>query len=121
MFKGGPIEPRRFVLLGILLQFAILVTMTGLAARPLLIGDTGLLRVVPVDPRDVFRGDYVTLSYEGINTNNRKFPPSTTDKALFGHAVYVPLAREADGRHWQPGKITLERPKSGAYLRGTLR
>ena len=31
---------------------------------PLLTGDTVLLRVVPVDPRDMFRGDYVTLGYD---------------------------------------------------------
>ena len=39
----------------------------AMMVRPLMTlttGETILLRVVPVDPRDLFRGDYVILSYE---------------------------------------------------------
>ncbi|MDP3255338.1 GDYXXLXY domain-containing protein [Bosea sp. (in: a-proteobacteria)] len=52
------------------------------------------LRTVPVDPRDLFRGDYVVLSY-----------PMSTVAAAAGEAkglrrgdrVYVTLARDAEG------------------------
>ena len=46
------------------LQVAVLGAMIVHQARPLVTGDTILLRVVPVDPRDLFRGDYVILSYD---------------------------------------------------------
>ena len=39
-------------------QLAILVAMIGLRATPLITGQTVLVRVQPVDPRDLFRGDY---------------------------------------------------------------
>jgi uncharacterized membrane-anchored protein len=119
MLKGMA-QSSRHVLLGVALQFAILLTMVGIAARPLITGVTGLLRVVPVDPRDAFRGDYVTLGYEGIVGIGNKLSPTTTEKPFWGRPVYVPLTREADGRHWQPGDATFERPKRGMYLRGKL-
>src|SRR5262245_51439719 len=45
-------------------QVIFLAAMIVLRAFPLLTGDAILVRVVPVDPRDLFRGDYVTLGYE---------------------------------------------------------
>ena len=45
-------------------QVIFLVAMIGLRVAPLLTGQTILIRVLPVDPRDLFRGDYVVLSYE---------------------------------------------------------
>ena len=38
--------------------------MIALRAIPLLTGQTVLVKVVPVDPRELFRGDYVQLSYD---------------------------------------------------------
>lgn len=43
---------------------AVLVTMLVRHAWPLWTGDTIYLTVRPIDPRDLFRGDYVTLSYD---------------------------------------------------------
>src|ERR671921_157628 len=74
----------------------ILVAMIGLRALPLVTGQTVLVRVVPIDPRDLFRGDYVTLSYdfsrvppegvEGISADERG-----NKSKLEGRTVYVPL------------------------------
>jgi uncharacterized membrane-anchored protein len=54
-------------------QVLFLVGMIAERAAPLRSGRTVLLRVVPVDPRDLLRGDYVTLSYE-----ISRVPPGTT-------------------------------------------
>lgn len=43
---------------------AILVTMLVLHAWPIWAGRPVYLKVVPVDPRDLFRGDYVVLGYD---------------------------------------------------------
>jgi len=55
---------RPLLLIGAAAQIVVLAGMIGLHSLPLLRGKTVLLRVQPVDPRDIFRGDYVTLSYE---------------------------------------------------------
>ncbi|HEX2248748.1 MAG TPA: GDYXXLXY domain-containing protein, partial [Gemmatimonadales bacterium] len=53
---------RKVLLVTAAVQLAILVGMIGLRAVPLVTGQTVLVRVEPVDPRDLFRGDYVILS-----------------------------------------------------------
>ncbi|HET6389113.1 GDYXXLXY domain-containing protein [Hyphomicrobium sp.] len=56
------------------------------------------LAVQPVDPRDIFRGDYVTLGYDisRLKTPNAQtdFPPGA---ASVGSDVYVTLAGATDG------------------------
>jgi uncharacterized membrane-anchored protein len=104
-------------------QIAVLLVMIGILATPLLVGQTVMLRVVPVDPRDLFRGDYVTLSYEisrapqGIEGI---LPLELADRHASPRAVYVSLEPEADGRpYYRRGKVSTTRPTSGKYLRGT--
>ncbi len=46
------------------LQVMVLVGMTGIRAYTLATGTRILLKTLPVDPRDLFRGDYVRLRYE---------------------------------------------------------
>jgi uncharacterized membrane-anchored protein len=46
------------------LQLVILVGMIAVRAIPLVTGQIVLVKVQPVDPRDLFRGDYVILSYD---------------------------------------------------------
>ena len=88
---------------------------------PLLTGDTVLLRVVPVDPRDMFRGDYVTLSYD-----ISRMPPGRIEglpaksSTAVGQTVYVTLVPEADGLHFRGAAVSAARPSSGKYIRGTV-
>lgn len=56
---------RRLVLLAVVLaQLALPLSLAGLAAGDLAFGQEIRLRAQPVDPVDVFRGNYVVLSYE---------------------------------------------------------
>jgi uncharacterized membrane-anchored protein len=112
---------RALLLAGLVLQSLVLLTMVASAARPLVAsrGRTVLLRVVPVDPRDLFRGDYVILSYE----ISRMLVAAASPGAL-GQPVYVTLAPEADGRHYRGVSASLERPEPEQggpfYLQGAL-
>jgi uncharacterized membrane-anchored protein len=71
------------------------------------------LKTVPVDPRDLFRGDYVVLSY----------PISTVDGASRqgergfrrGDAVFVTLGRDGEGFARATG-VSRERPAAGPDL-----
>lgn len=105
-------------------QLLVLGGMIVHRAKPLVAGETILLRVVPADLRDLFRGDYVILSYDFSHTA----PGTITGlgasgynaEAWQGRTVYVSLVPEADGRHWRTSQVTATPPRGGKYLRGTI-
>src|SRR5262249_14487246 len=114
---------RSILILGVVIQVLFLVAMM---ARPLITLSTGttmLLRVVPIDPRDLFRGDYVTLNYE-INRPHTKTGAIGFDwqrmHELEGKAIYVLLEPEADGKHWQSAGYQFDEPTTGKFIRGTV-
>lgn len=58
---------RRFkmpFILALVLQMAILAALGGFNMYVLAAGHTVLLKTIPIDPNDVFRGDYLALNYE---------------------------------------------------------
>jgi len=84
-----------------------------------------LLKVEPVDPRDLLRGDYVRLGYEAGAVDRTLFsnPPSDTYQAV-NQTVYVRLAKGPD-RYWQPISASVGEPADAPAdgqvdLRGTL-
>ena len=105
-------------------QLAVLGGMAVLRLTPLLAGETILVRAVPVDPRDPFRGDYVTLAYEfgTVPPGGVEGLPGAAgrgDEAV-GRTVYVTLVPDPDGRHWGGGPVSVRPPTGGKYLRGTI-
>lgn len=66
------------------------------------------LRTVPVDPRDLFRGDYVVLAYP-ISTIAA---PGDAKGVRRGDTVYVTLARDAEG-FAQAKAVATNRPAAG--------
>jgi uncharacterized membrane-anchored protein len=59
-------------------------------------GRTVLLETHPVDPRDLLRGDYVSLSYKISNVPLKLFMPPLTNSPAAGSKVYVVLERRGD-------------------------
>ena len=80
-----------------------------------------LLKVVPVDPRDLMRGDYVILGYD-----ISRVPPGTflggsaSPGERAGRTVYVVLEPDEDGRHYHGAGVVEEPPANGPFIRGTL-
>jgi uncharacterized membrane-anchored protein len=114
---------RKVLLATVVAQLLILVGMIALRAIPLVTGQTVLVRVQPVDPRDLFRGDYVILSYdfsraprEGIEGLSEKERGNWSK--LEGRAVYVPLVADSVPGHWRAEKVTVVRPERGPFLKG---
>ena len=109
---------RAFLFTG-LFWLALVGGLLGFKQFTLSSGEQVLLRTMPVDPRDLFRGDYVILRYE-ISS----FPAGTLKldaedpRAWMGRRVYVPLAVE--GGYGRAIGIGFERP-AGLYLSGSLR
>lgn len=103
---------RNKFLLVLLLWLVIFGVFIFTKEHTLRTGDEVLLRTVPVDPRDMFRGDYVVLRYE-IST-------VTADTSLFhaGQDVYVVLQQAGD--YVVAGGAYPKPPTGSQYLKGTV-
>lgn len=79
-------------------------------------GQKVILKTVPVDPRDAFRGDYVILSYE-ISTQARK-KIGTNSAYQAGDPVYIVLNTKTSPAtvKW----VKRDRPSQGLYLTGRI-
>lgn len=102
--------------LAFLVQGGLVGAMIADRASILAGGREVRLPVVPVDPRDLFRGDYVVLSY----------PISRLELATLAHAdetergdtVYVSLV--PDGAGWRATGLHAKRPKDGLVLQAQV-
>ncbi len=103
-------------LLAFAIQAALLSYMLVARASVLANGEEVRLPVVPVDPRDFLRGDYVILSY----------PMSRLDAAAlagddhfdYGAPVFVELA--SDGDVWTPIALHRTKPQGVTSIRGEI-
>lgn len=117
---------RKVLLFTAAAQIAILLGMIALRAVPLVTGQTVLVRVQPVDPRDLFRGDYVILTYDFSRVQQEQIEGLSQEergrslKKLEGRAVYVPLVPDTNGVHLRAGKITVAKPATGPFLKGHM-
>lgn len=113
----------------VLFQLLVLVSMIALHATPYVVGERILLHVRPIDPRDLFRGDYVVLGYDFSRVPAGGIAGAPTAPYLQGEfgphdswwndrAVYVSLEPQADGKHYRAATISVDRPTSGRYIKG---
>lgn len=75
------------------------------------------LQTIPVDPRSIFRGDYVTLDY----VVGQSLPSGWTDEGIENPSVYVTL--EPNGEIYERVVISREKPvleEGQVCLRGLL-
>ena len=100
-----------------ILQFGILGAMIGNEMVPHVSGTTIRVTTVPVDPRDLFRGDYVILRYEFSNSNS--IPGYDAPHNINVKTVYVSM--QQDGTLWKAVGISQAKPKEGVFLRGTVK
>lgn len=117
--RFGSRQERFAILAGIVFQVLVLVGMIAGNVVPYVGARTILLRVQPVDPRDLLRGDYVILSYEiSRSTSNTQAGGIGGESA--NRTVYVSLTPEPDGRHYRSAGVSPTRPATGLYIRGTV-
>jgi uncharacterized membrane-anchored protein len=80
---------------------------------------TVTLKVVPVDPRDIFRGDYVILSYDISRLDLSAIDGDNTFE--YNDTVFVTLV--PNGATWKVVAIAREKPvavQGGVAVRGTV-
>jgi uncharacterized membrane-anchored protein len=101
----------------VLLQLLLLGGLIGYKQWTVFAGERILLETIPVDPRDMFRGDYVILSYKVSTPERWQWQESRYQK---GETVFVTLRRE--GRFWVTDGVSKSPPEEGKlFLRGRVR
>lgn len=113
-----------FVLLAIVFQVAVLAHMAAKREWIVRTAPTVWLRTAPIDPRDLFRGDYVRLDYELSTLPTRLYSDALRQaikrggaKLKPGTTVYVALRIAENGLGEAIG-VDLKPPASGPCLRG---
>ncbi len=93
-----------------LAQIGFLSFMIAGPASILRDGHEVLLKIEPIDPRDMLRGDYVRLNYEISNVPVTMLDVAPEDRFVtVAGPIFVRLGRDEDG-FWRPRAATLERP-----------
>jgi uncharacterized membrane-anchored protein len=94
----------------VVLQIGLLLAILIPKERTLATGEEVVLQTVPIDPRDLFRGDYVNLSYT-ISTLEGHLGFAAGDR------VYVGLAQQGD--IWDAVSAS-HSPPDGLYIKGRV-
>jgi len=108
---------KTFIVLAVLMQILVLVYMAGEREYILRNGKIIYLRTAPIDPRDLFRGDYVRLNYEISSIPAGNLPRGDAAKMTKGEKVYVNLKESSNGLY-ELDRISESKPREGIYLVG---
>ncbi len=102
-----------------IIQVFILVGMLVSANIPLYFGQEIKLKTNPVEPRSMFRGNYVRLDYpfEQYSIQSGHLLKSYEFRA--GEKIYISLVLGEDGIY-NHSDISLQPPSSGIYLQGRV-
>lgn len=96
--------------------------MTYLPLMTYFFGETIVLETLPVDPRDVFRGDYVVLRYEINEVPIDKFPEELRNWDTFddykNKKLYAVLKEE--GNSYTVDYMSFSKPNNPYYLEAKL-
>lgn len=102
-----------YIILAIFLQLIVLAYMAGEREYILRNGKVIHLRTAPLDPRDLFRGDYVRLNYEisRIAVNMIKGANGDTEIKK-GAKIYLNLKEGPNGLY-EPIDADFQKPQEG--------
>ncbi len=108
------------MILGLVLvcQIGVLAGVYLNSIYPHYLGQAVTLKIVPVDPRSLFRGQYARLAYDIGTIKASKLRLEHPSRLRTGEIVYVTLV-ERDGLH-KVEHIQLDTPKEGLFIRGRV-
>ncbi|MDX2308310.1 MAG: GDYXXLXY domain-containing protein [Hyphomicrobium sp.] len=106
-FTWSPMRQWATLLVVAGLQSLVLASMVWGRANLLANGREVVLEVVPVDPRDIFRGEYVILGYKFMQPGDAELPQGTQT----GDKVFVTLTRATTAdKDWTVKSIAPQHP-----------
>lgn len=104
---------KKLVLAAVLLALAQIAFLSWIIAGRAAIlrnGQEVLLKVEPIDPRDLLRGDYVRLGYEIRNVPVKIVANAPAGEfTMVERPIFVRLGKDADG-YWRPRSASLGEP-----------
>lgn len=92
----------------------------GIKEFTLQTGNDILLKTVPVDPRDLFRGDYVILRYEISTIDTNAYASLNASSLKVDDKVYVALDIDNE-KIGTISEINREVPTKGIFIKGTIK
>lgn len=101
----------------VILQVLLLTGMIAYRQHWVSTGEKILLKTIPVDPRDIFRGDYVRLSYEisGLDLDSlslsESFKPNET--------IFVNLKKDEEGIY-RASSVSRTQPAGETFIQGRI-
>lgn len=98
---------------------AIIIGFIGYKQYTVSTGEKILLKTMPVDPRDILRGDYVILNYEISRLNMDQIPHNdnnfSVDRPFF-------LVLEKGEKYWHPVELKKVKPKGdNIFIKGIVK
>lgn len=109
-----------FILAAVILQVAVLAYMAGEREYILDQGKVIHLRTAPIDPRDLFRGDYVRLNYEISRiAADRLSGAENVQQVRKGDKLYAGLKEGSNGL-FELVDARFEKPEDGLFLAGRI-
>ncbi|MBL8882434.1 MAG: GDYXXLXY domain-containing protein [Hyphomicrobium sp.] len=95
------------------LQSAALAYIVVARDRLLKTGREVVLSVTPVDPRDLFRGDYVTLGYDITRISGDALAPrgDVPEGIERGGTFYAVLSLDAASNTWSVARVSADYPR----------
>lgn len=101
------------LIIALIVLVAIISSLALYLSWPLLTGKIVILATRPVDPFDLFRGQYIVINYEIGSIRS-------VDGAGEGNSVYVML-KEDENKIWRYQSASLSQPDNGIFIKGTIR
>ncbi len=99
----------------VVLQLFVLGMVYVNSVYPLWVGHEIRLKVVPVDPRSLFRGNYARLRYEISRVGF-----TGAGRLRKGEIVYIKLKKGNDGMYHYEA-LSTSKPDAGVFIRGRIR
>jgi len=109
-------QKKQLLFLIITLQVLILLGVFVKAFYPLWIGEQVNFKVLPRDPRDIFRGNYVDLTYSFSTLNLISLPNDVKKegKYRYGDKFYVEIAKQGD--FYEPAGVWENPPENKKFM-----
>mgnify|MGYP002639839735 CR=1 FL=1 len=109
------------IVCAILFQVLSVASIVVSSENILSTGKQVILQTAPVDPRDIFKGDYVKLDYTFSAITNQQLEKSIRQQGLKkGQKVYLSMDIQNDGTAWAK-KLFIDPPEGEFYLAGYVK
>lgn len=108
----------KLIVSAIVFQILAVLAMLGYAYMPIFFGKEIRVDVALYDPRDLFRGNYVSLDYD-FSTLPPSLQPYDSNVTKNGDRIYLKLKQDENGTYIKDD-FSLAKPENGMFLAGRI-